>query len=220
MILFGYDFKNEQLITTALTHSSYANEHGIDCNERMEFLGDSVLSLSVSRYIYEQYPHFPEGRLSKIRANAVCEHTLAMCAEEINLGSHIRLGRGEEATGGRTRPSVLSDAFESVIAAIYLDGGFEAARNWILPKLTQFIDDAAKCDNCHDNKTMLQEKSQSAGLGVPTYKVVGESGPDHKKTFTVMVTLGVHSVTADGHSKKAAESEAAGKLLKKLGDLK
>lgn len=216
MNLFGHDFSDESLIKTALTHSSYANEQKVPCNERMEFLGDSVLSLVVSRFIFEKYPDLPEGRLSKIRANSVCENTLAICAEKIGIGKMLLLGKGEESTGGRTRPSVLSDAFESVLSAIYLDAGFETARNWVLPQLIPFIDEAAKVDNFMDYKTMIQEKSQSMGMGTPTYKAIRETGPDHDKTFTVKLVLQNHSVTASGKSKKAAETEAAKLALKEI----
>lgn len=219
MNLFNYNFSDEQLIETALTHSSYANEHSGVCNERMEFLGDSVLSLAVSRYIYEKFPYLPEGRLSKIRASVVCEKTLAKCAEKLNFGNYIKLGRGEEASGGKYRHSILSDAFESVIAAIYLDGGFESARKWIIPQLAAEIDKASKYDNFHDYKTMLQEISQSKGLGVPEYIPAGETGPDHAKVFTMRLRIGKHCVTGEGKSKKAAETNAAKKLLESFGEI-
>ena len=219
MKLFNYDFSDDSLIETALTHSSYANEHSETCNERMEFLGDSVLSLSVSKYIYDKFPNLPEGRLSKIRASVVCEETLAKCAVKMNFGKYIKLGHGEEASGGRNRPSILSDAFESVIAAIYLDGGFEKAREWIIPQLANEIDAASACDNFHDYKTMLQEISQSHGLGVPEYTLVGESGPDHAKIFSMRLCVGKHSITASGKSKKTAEFNAAHKLLESLGEI-
>lgn len=219
MKLFNYDFSDDSLIETALTHSSYANEHKCECNERMEFLGDSVLGLSVSRYIYDKFPDLPEGRLSKIRASVVCEETLARCAVKMNFGKYIRLGHGEDATGGRNRPSILSDAFESVIAAIYLDGGFEKAREWIIPQLEGEIDRASHSDNFHDYKTMLQEISQSKGLGVPVYELIGEEGPDHMKTFTMRLTVGSCDVCASGRSKKIAEMSAAKKLLERIGEL-
>ena len=219
MILFGHDFNDESLINKALTHSSYANEHHVECNERMEFLGDSVLGLTVSEYIFKKYPHLPEGRLSKIRANAVCEATLAECAQKIGIGELLRLGKGEDASGGRVRPSVLSDAFESVIAAIYLDSGFESVRDWILPQLIKFIDNSAQVDNYNDFKTLFQEKTQSMGLGTPVYKVIAESGPAHDKVFTVRLTLGNFSVSAEGKSKKNAEMEAARLALQNIGDL-
>lgn len=220
MNLFGYTFSDDSLINLALTHSSYANEHKVKCNERMEFLGDSVLNLTVSRYIFERYPDLPEGRLSKIRANTVCEQTLAQCAENLQLGKKLLLGKGEDSTGGRMRPSVLSDAFESVLAAIYLDGGFEAARKWVLPQLIPFIEDAASVDNYMDYKTMIQEKSQSMGFGTPVYKSVGESGPDHDKTFTVKLIIKDHSVKGIGKSKKAAEAEAARLALSEIEEWK
>lgn len=219
MKLFNYDFSDDSLIETALTHSSYANEHKCECNERMEFLGDSVLGLSVSRYIYDKFPDLPEGRLSKIRASVVCEETLARCAVKMNFGKYIRLGHGEDATGGRNRPSILSDAFESVIAAIYLDGGFEKAREWIIPQLEGEIERASHSDNFHDYKTMLQEIGQSRGMGVPLYELIGEEGPDHMKTFTMRLVLGEHTVCASGRSKKIAEMSAAKKLLERIGEL-
>lgn len=219
MKLFNYDFSDDNLIETALTHSSYANEHKCECNERMEFLGDSVLSLCVSRYIYDKFPDLPEGRLSKIRASVVCEETLARCAVKMDFGKYIKLGHGEDATGGRNRPSILSDAFESVIAAIYLDGGFEKAREWIIPQLKEEIESASHSDNFHDYKTMLQEISQSKGLGVPVYELIGEEGPDHMKTFTMRLTVGRSDVCASGRSKKIAEMSAAKKLLERIGEL-
>lgn len=219
MKLFNYDFSDDNLIETALTHSSYANEHKCECNERMEFLGDSVLSLCVSRYIYDKFPDLPEGRLSKIRASVVCEETLARCAVKMDFGKHIKLGHGEDATGGRNRPSILSDAFESVIAAIYLDGGFEKAREWIIPQLEEEIESASHSDNFHDYKTMLQEISQSKGMGVPVYELIGEEGPDHMKTFTMRLTVGSCDVCASGRSKKNAEMSAAKKLLERIGEL-
>ncbi len=220
MKLFGYDFKDEALIKKALTHSSYGNEHSVECNERMEFLGDSVLSLAVSRYIFDKFPNLPEGRLSKIRASVVCEQTLALCAEKMDFGKHILLGHGEALAGGKHRPSILSDAFESVIAAIYLDGGFEKAREWILSQLEEEICRASEKDNFNDFKTVLQEKTQSMGLGIPVYTVVDSKGPDHAKTFTVSVHFGDIFLSAEGRSKKSAESAAAKSALIKLGELK
>ena len=214
----GYTFQNRELITVALTHSSYANEvkHGTKFNERLEFLGDAVLSIVVSDFLFHRY-HLPEGELTKLRASLVCEKTLALFAGKISLGSYLRLGRGEEMTGGRERPSICSDAFEAVIAALYLDGGIEAARKFVLP----FIQDTLGEHSTpfKDYKTLLQEIIQQNPEEKLQYVLVEESGPDHDKRFVVEVHLNSNVIgSGEGRSKKAAEQQAAKKALELMGE--
>lgn len=222
--IIGYRFNDTELLKTALTHSSYSNENRgkkIKYNERLEFLGDSVLSLVVSRYIFENYPDLPEGKLTKIRASVVCEHSLWECAANVELGKFMILGRGEEMTGGRTRMSILADAFEALIAAIYLDGGFEVAREWVLGQLYDSIVRAVGGNYFKDYKTTLQEYVQAAGHEKIEYNVVGESGPDHKKTFVVEVSLdGKVCGCGEGNSKKRAEQSAAQQALSSIKPVK
>ncbi len=215
--IIGYKFTNEKLLKNALTHSSYANENRdrkIVFNERLEFLGDSVLSLVVSRYIYENFPGLPEGKLTKMRAAVVCERSLWECASNIELGKYIILGHGEEHSGGRTRMSILSDAFEAIIAAIYLDSNFEIVREWILCQLYETIMDASRGKMFKDYKTEFQEKMQKRGEVKITYEVVSESGPDHDKNFVVNLFLnGKLMGNGEGQSKKKAEQNAAQNAL-------
>lgn len=213
MEYFGYDFKNDKLVKTALTHSSYANERHCACNERMEFLGDAVLSIIVSDYLFENMPKENEGKMSKLRASLVCEQSLAKLAKEIGADKKIMLGKGEELSGGRKRASILSDAFEAVLAAIYLDGGMTAARKWLLKLMEEDLRLAADGKTYHDYKTMLQEVVQKRG-GIVHYETVSEKGPDHRKDFTVELFINGQSVaSAKGFSKKAAEQHAAEKAL-------
>lgn len=214
-----YDFKNIQYLKTALTHSSYANERKgeVVCNERQEFLGDSVLSIIVSDYIFKHCPELPEGELTKLRASLVCEKTLAVYARSINLGKYLLLSRGESKNGGRTRPSILADAFESVIAAIYLDGGMESARKFVLRFVVNDIKNH-KTKNFNDYKTKLQEIVQKNPEEKITYVLTGESGPDHDKHFTVEVHLNSNVVgKGGGRSKKEAEQQAAREALELMG---
>ena len=207
-----YTFKNPALLRIALTHTSFANESKVPTthNERLEFLGDSVLSVVVADHLFHQSKR-PEGELSRMRASLVSEEALFQFAEEIQLGEYLRLGHGEELGGGRTRPSVVSDAFEAVIAALYLDGGFEVARNFIMP----FITEGKTAED--DYKTRLQEVVQQSPDAALRYEVVGETGPDHDKKFTVSVWRnGTHLADGIGRSKKAAEQNAAKKALEKL----
>ena len=207
-----YTFKNPALLRIALTHTSFANESKVPTthNERLEFLGDSVLSVVVADHLFHQSKR-PEGELSRMRASLVSEEALFQFAEEIQLGEYLRLGHGEELGGGRTRPSVVSDAFEAVIAALYLDGGFEVARNFIMP----FITEGKTAEE--DYKTRLQEVVQQSPDAVLRYEVVDETGPDHDKKFTVSVWRnGTHLADGIGRSKKAAEQNAAKKALEKL----
>ncbi|MGN0644043.1 ribonuclease III [Gemmiger sp.] len=210
-----YHFKNRDLLITALTHSSYANEAKAPTkyNERLEFLGDSVLSLVVANYLFRHSTR-PEGELSRMRASLVSEEALFQFAKEIDLGAYLRLGRGEELGGGRERPSVVSDAFEAVIAALYLDGGMEAARSFILP----FITEGKTAEE--DYKTRLQEVVQKNPEDKLSYAVTGESGPAHDKRFEVTVLLNGSAMAAGtGRSKKAAEQQAAKAALRKLNQL-
>ncbi|MCI6175605.1 ribonuclease III [bacterium] len=210
-----YHFKNRDLLITALTHSSYANEAKAPTkyNERLEFLGDSVLSLVVANHLFRHSTR-PEGELSRMRASLVSEEALFQFAKEIDLGAYLRLGRGEELGGGRERPSVVSDAFEAVIAALYLDGGMEAARSFILP----FITEGKTAEE--DYKTRLQEVIQQNPEDKLSYAVTGESGPAHDKRFEVTVLLNGSAMAAGtGRSKKAAEQQAAKAALRKLNQL-
>jgi ribonuclease-3 len=214
----GYQFKNQEYLRIALTHSSYANENkdfGTH-NERQEFLGDAVLSIIVSDYIF-RHLSVPEGELTKIRASLVCEGALANFAKQIDLGSALYLGRGEEHNGGRTRPSILADAFEALIAAIYLDGGIEEARRFVLPFVIDLADHATGTD-LHDYKTQLQEIVQQNPEERVRYVLVGEEGPDHDKRFTVEVHLNSNVIGRGvGRSKKTAEQQAAREALKLMG---
>ena len=205
----GYRFSDRQLLTRAMTHSSYANEHRLnklECNERLEFLGDSVLEVVSSDFLYHKYPDKPEGDLTKIRASIVCEPTLAYCAEDIELGNYLLLGKGEEATGGRGRASVVSDAMEALIGAIYLDGGFANAKEFIL----RFImNDIEHKQLFFDSKTILQEVIQGLGQEVD-YEFIGEEGPEHNKQFVVAAVVdGLFNIKGTGHTKKSASQNAA-----------
>ncbi|HJB39862.1 MAG TPA: ribonuclease III [Candidatus Ruthenibacterium avium] len=212
----GYRFQDPSLLETALTHTSYANEarRGTKHNERLEFLGDSVLSIVVADYLFT-HNDLPEGELTRMRASLVCENALFGFAQKIRLGDYLRLGHGEELGGGRRRPSVVSDAFEAVIAALYLDGGIEQARRFILPFITQ----ALTCKNTEeDYKTKLQEIIQQNPEERLSYMVTDESGPDHDKHFVVQVHLNSNCIgTGEGHSKKQAEQMAAKEALTLMG---
>ena len=209
----GYEFKDEQLLKQALTHSSYANEKHLkklSDNERLEFLGDAVLEVVSSEFLFHAYPKLTEGELTKLRASIVCEPTLALCTEEIHLGEYLFLGKGEDHTGGRTRKSVLSDALEAVIGAIYLDGGFANAKEFVLKYI---MTDIEHKHLFYDSKTILQEVVQGEHETL-TYVLLGETGPDHDKTFEVGVLIGQKEIsTGKGHTKKAAEQEAAYQAL-------
>ena len=218
----GYCFQNKKLFRQAMTHSSYANEHRLDhsfCNERLEFLGDAVLELSTSEFLYQKYQKLPEGDLTKTRASIVCEPTLALCAGEIELGEYLLLGKGEEASGGRNRSSVVSDAMEAVIAAIYLDGGLDQARRFLLPHVEQFLTDPEEQPPFRDYKTILQEIVQQNPEEKLAYVLVGESGPDHCKQFSVEVHLNSNVIgRGTGSSKKNAEQMAAKEALQLMGE--
>ncbi|MBQ9375752.1 MAG: ribonuclease III [Ruminococcus sp.] len=215
----GYKFKNDKLLFEALSHSSFANENKKqrNSNERLEFLGDSVLSIVVSDYIFEHFKHLPEGELTKLRASLVCEQSLFEFSKKIDLGDYIFLGKGEELTGGRTRPSIISDAFEAVIAAIYLDGGIKPVTDYILSFIPKDISPKG-AKSFHDYKTMLQEVIQKNPEEKIEYYLKNESGPDHDKNFTVQVLLNNNVIgEGTGHSKKNAEQDAAREALELMG---
>ena len=217
--IIGYRFKDPALLYEALSHSSFANESrkARHSNERLEFLGDSVLSIVVSDHIFKHFRHIPEGELTKLRASLVCESALFEFSKRIRLGEHIFLGKGEENTGGRQRPSIVSDAFEAVIAAIYLDGGMEAVRPYVLSFIPKDITPAGG-KSFHDYKTELQEVIQRNPEERVEYVLSDESGPDHDKKFTVQVMLNSNVIGEGvGRSKKAAEQAAAASALKLMG---
>nr|WP_207733451.1 ribonuclease III [Merdimmobilis hominis] len=214
----GYHFREKQYLQTAVTHSSYANEmkDPTPYNERQEFLGDAVLSIVVSDYLFKN-SSLAEGDLTKLRAALVCEKSLCGFAAKIDLGSAIRLGKGEEMMGGRTRPSILADAFEALIAAIYLDGGMEAAREFVLPFVMDTLESESKI-RFHDYKTALQEIVQKNPEEKLSYVLVEESGPDHNKRFEVEVRLNSNVIGHGvGKSKKDAEQMAAKEALELMG---
>ena len=214
-----YRFNNKKLLTEALSHSSYANENKRNrrSNERLEFLGDSVLSIVVSQYLFEHFSHLPEGELTKIRASLVCEKSLHVFAKQIDLGKYLLLGKGEENTGGRERASILADAFEALIAAIYLDGGLDAAKEHILRFIPEDID-SQKSSAFNDYKTILQEAIQQNPEEKVEYVIADQSGPDHNKAFTVNVCLNTNVIGVGvGRSKKEAEQMAAREALKLMG---
>ena len=215
----GYKFKNIDLLKNALTHSSYANEvrGGFSSNERLEFLGDSVLSIIVSDYIYRHFRSLPEGELTKLRASLVCEKSLCTFSRELELGKYLMLGKGEDKGGGRERDSILADAFEAVLAAIYLDGGMEEARKFVLRFVIPDIK-SAKPIRFKDYKTQLQEIIQKNPEEKLEYVLVGESGPDHNKHFVVEVHLNSNVIgKGGGKSKKEAEQQAAREALGLMG---
>lgn len=218
-----YQFTDVSLMTTAMTHSSYANEHRdlhMQNNERLEFLGDSILGLVSADYVFHRYPNVPEGQLTKVRAAVVCEKTLYEVAKELGLDHHLLLGHGEEIGGGRQRPSILADSVEALIGAIYLDGGLEAARSFIMTFLPAKVDLAEAGHAFRDYKTALQEIVQKNRQETLQYRLSGESGPDHDKRFTVQVLLN-SNIFAEGigRSKKEAEQMAARSALELMGKL-
>lgn len=215
--IIGYSFNDKGLLKLAMTHSSYANEHNnskLENNERLEFLGDAVLELTVSAFLYNEYKNVNEGELTKTRASMVCEPTLFLCAQDINLSEFILLGKGEEATGGRKRPSIVSDAMEALIGAIYLDSGIESARKFITKYILNDVEDKKLF---YDSKTILQEITQGRHMGDICYELVSEEGPDHNKIFNVALKIGDKVVEkGSGKTKKAAEQEAAYKTILKI----
>lgn len=213
-----YRFKNDKLLLRALSHSSFVNENQTICkesNERLEFLGDSVLGFITAENFFLNYKNLPEGELTKLRAATVCEKSLAGFAKELELGKYLMLGKGEVVTGGRERPSIQADGFEAVIAAIYLDGGMDAARKFVL----KYIDEAIRLhQSFKDYKTILQEVVQRNPSEIVEYVLVGETGPDHDKRFEVEVHLNSNVIGKGiGKSKKRAEQEAAKEALALMG---
>lgn len=217
----NYTFRNPALLSEALSHSSYANEHRtahLNSNERLEFLGDSVLGFVTAEFLFVQHPDLPEGDLTRIRAALVCEQSLYEVARKLELGKYLKLGRGEEAGGGRERTSILADATEAVFAAVYLDGGITAASQLIHRVLLDVEREEVVEERRKDYKTALQELVQRQADQVLTYRMIGEQGPDHAKTFQAEVLLNGEPLgTGSGHSKKEAEQAAAKAALKILG---
>ena len=215
----GYHFQNRELLKTALTHSSYVNEHAkehAECYERLEFLGDSILGMVTAEMLYHARPQLPEGKMTRIRAELVCEESLFQVAEELGIGRWMRLGKGEEQSSGRMRPSILADMVESIIAAIYLDGGMTAAQQFIRNSVLR---DAKThiLNRSRDNKTELQELVQQNTGSSIRYEMTGESGPDHNKRFSYVVYVnGEAAGEGEGRTKKEAEQAAAGSALKRL----
>lgn len=215
----NYVFRQENLVLTAMTHSSYANEHHCDSNERLEFVGDSVLGMVTAEHLFQSFPRMPEGKMTKLRAEIVCEQSLWEVADKLGLGRFLRLGRGEELSGGRERHSILADCVEALIAAIYLDGGMEPAKAFIQTHiLSRLSDDSTVL--MHDWKTELQELIQKKPGRTVTYELIGESGPDHMKRFTAAVSLDNTPVgTGEGSTKKEAEQMAARAAMEALATI-
>ncbi|WMJ76298.1 MULTISPECIES: ribonuclease III [unclassified Sedimentibacter] len=222
--IINYKFDNIDILEKSLTHSSYSNEdksYNKVNNERLEFLGDAVLSITVSRFIFDKFPDYPEGELTKLRSQVVCEDTLSLVAAELNVGKYLLLGRGEESSGGRERKSILADAVEAIIAAIYIDGGYRKAETFVLANLTKYIQLAVKGKIVTDFKSYLQEYYQSHTQSCKIrYVVTKEEGPDHEKMFHVNVLVNKTVVgKGAGKSKKLAEQDAAKNALKADGQL-
>lgn len=216
----GYTFKNRDLLKTALSHSSYVNEakDGSESYERLEFLGDSILSVVVAEYLYKNFSKLPEGELTKLRAALVCEKTLAEFSREMEIGKYMLLGHGEALCGGRERSSILADMFEAVLAALYLDGGMEIAKKHVLSYVVPDIKNHTVEEAFHDYKTQLQEIIQRNPEEEINYAIVSESGPDHNKMFTVEVRLNSNVIgSGTARSKKQAEQYAAKQALILMG---
>lgn len=210
-----YRFRDESLLRTALTHSSYANEHRCASNERLEFVGDSVLGFVTATWLYRNYPALPEGKMTRLRAELVCEQSLWETADELGFGEYLRLGRGEELSGGRTRHSILADCVEAVIAAMYLDGGMDPAKAFINTHILSRLADGTPL--VQDYKTELQELVQQTPGRSVSYVMTGESGPDHLKRFTADALVAGETVgTGEGGTKKEAEQMAAKAALRML----
>lgn len=215
--IIGYQFNNTNILKQALTHSSYSNEKQMSKlynNERLEFLGDAVLELVSSEYLYKIYPDKPEGELTKIRASLVCEKSLTYSSNKYYIGDYLFLGKGEEATGGRQRPSILSDALEAIIGGIFLDGGFSNAKEFVVEYV---LKDALEQEFFYDSKTILQEIIQSEYKDAIQYEVINQEGPDHDKKFTVSIRVNDKEIgIGKGKTKKAAEQEAAHQAILKI----
>ena len=213
----GYTFKDKELLKKALTHTSYAYEHGIESNEKLEFLGDSILEFVSSIYLYNNYPNLKEGEMTKVRATVVCETSLHKIAQMHGFSDFLYLGKSERTTNKEVRPAILADSVEAVIAAIYFDSGLEEAEKFIINNLKEEIEIATKNVGIKDHKTILQEKLQVNGNVNIKYEIINETGPDHDKTFTAEVKLnGKVLAVGEGKTKKQAEMDAAGKALETL----
>ncbi len=213
----GYTFKNKELLKKALRHKSYANERNLESNEKLEFLGDSILEFLSSKYIYENYKYLTEGEMTKVRATVVCGKSLSKIARLHNFSDFLYLGKSEQKTSGANRPAILEDSVEAIIAAIYLDGGLEQVEKFIVENLKEEISKATKHVGDKDYKTVLQEKLQEHGDVKIEYKTIGESGPDHDKMFIVEVEVnGKFLAKGKGKSKKEAQMQAAKKALENL----
>ena len=211
----GIKYKNEVLIEKALTHTSYAYEHGLESNEKLEYLGDAILEFVVSDYLFKNYSHLSEGEMTKVRATAVCEESLYKIALKHHFNKYLNLGRSELASGV-DKPAILADSVEAVIAATYLDNGLETTRDFIINNLNETVENASQNVGKKDYKTVLQEKYQAHGNVHIEYKTIKEEGPDHDKKFTVELFIdGKHMATGEGTSKKSAEMHAAQKVLEK-----
>ena len=216
----GYCFKDKDLLINALTHTSYANEHkhkGMKDNERLEFLGDAVLDLVVGEYLFLRFPSWPEGKLTRAKASAVCKPACAECAAKFQVGKYMLLGKGEEMSGGRTRMSILGDAFESIIGAVYLDNNYEVAARFILGHLKKYLDLIDEGNYDHDYKTDLQELVQKHGDVEIRYNVIHDEGPDHDKTIWMQITInGRDFGTGIGKNKKEAAQRAAKEAISRI----
>ena len=210
----GYTFKNKSLLDEALTHISYAHEKGVNSNEKLEFLGDSILEFISSKYLYNKFPKLKEGELTKLRAQVVCEDSLYEVAKKHNISQYIKVGHSESLSGGKNKPTILADSIEAIIAAIYFDGGLDKAEKFIIENLAEAMEIASHNVGQKDYKTVLQEKFQKNGDVHIEYKVIGEQGPDHDKIFTSEVAVnGKVLASGTGKSKKLAEMQAAKKAL-------
>lgn len=213
----GYTFKNKQLLIKALTHTSYAYENHVGSNEKLEFLGDSILEFISSKYIYENYPNLKEGEMTKVRAEVVCEDSLFNVAQKHHFSDFLYLGKSEKVSNGNNKPAILADSVEAVIAALYFDGGLEASENFIITNLKEAVKISSKHVGMKDHKTILQEKLQENGNVNIIYKIIKTQGPDHDKTFTAQVSVnGKILATGEGKTKKQAEMQAAHKALNEV----
>lgn len=213
----NYVFKDKSLLKKAFTHTSYAYEHHIESNEKLEFLGDSILEFLSSKYIYANYSHLKEGEMTKVRAEVVCEDSLYLVAQKHHFSDFLYLGKSEELSNGKTKPAILADSVEALIAAIYFDSGLEEAEKFIVENLKEAIEESSKNVGMKDHKTVLQEKLQENGNVHIVYEVIDTKGPDHDKTFITQVSCdGKILATGEGKTKKQAEMQAAQKALEKL----
>ncbi len=213
----GYRFKNKLILKNALTHTSYANENNVQSNEKLEFLGDSILEFISSKYIYSKYPNLKEGEMTKVRADVVCEKSLYKVALKHNFSDFLYIGKSQIINDGNKRPSILADSVEAVIAAIYFDSGLEQAKKFIVENLKDYIEIATKHVGMKDHKTVLQERLQIHGDVNIKYEIIKESGPDHNKLFVAEVSCNNKKLAiGEGKTKKAAEMEAAKKALENM----